>query len=294
MKEAVRRGSYMLYLGCPVWSYKGWVGTFFPKHTSTSEFLRLYSQKLNCVEGNTTFYATPSPATIARWSQETPETFRFCPKVARSISHAARLDANTDELQAFVERMRGLGKRLGPLFLQLPPHFAPADLAQLQTVLDHWPQDIRLAVEVRHVGYYGAHEQALNALLTHYQVARVMMDTRPIRVGPPDEQQMLQARERKPDLPVHPTNTTDFIFLRYIGHPRMEVNEPFLDQWAPRLAGWYKQGITLYVFCHCPLEEHSPAICAQLYRRIHQFVPLTSLPWLIEQEQTQPEQGRLF
>lgn len=285
----------MLYLGCPVWSYKGWIGKFFPKHAPASEFLRLYSQKLNCVEGNTTFYATPSPDTIVRWCQETPETFRFCPKISRSISHAARLDASKSELLTFVERMRGLCTRLGPMFLQLPPNFAPTHLSQLQTFLDFWPQDLRLAVEVRHPDYYvKPHEQNLNTLLTQYHVARVMMDTRPIRVGPASEQQMLQARERKPDLPVHLARTTDFIFLRYIGHPRMEMNEPFLDQWAPRLAEWYKQGETLYVFCHCPFEEHSPDICVELYRRVNKFVPLAPLPWLSEQEHSQPEQGRLF
>lgn len=285
----------MLYLGCPVWSYKGWVGKFFPKHAPASDFLRIYSQKLNCVEGNTTFYATPSPDIVVRWSQETPESFRFCPKISRSISHSARLDASKSELSTFVERMRGLGMRLGPMFLQLPPTFAPAHLPQLQTFLDFWPQDLRLAVEVRHPDYYvKLHEQHLNTLLTQYQVARVMMDTRPIRVGPASEQQMLQARERKPDLPVHIARTTDFIFLRYIGHPRMEMNEPFLDQWAPRLAEWYKQGETLYVFCHCPFEEHSPDICVELYRRVNKFVPLAPLPWLSEQEHPQPEQGRLF
>jgi uncharacterized protein YecE (DUF72 family) len=285
----------MLYLGCPVWSYKGWVGKFLPKHTAASDFLRLYSQKLNSVEGNTTFYALPSPDTITRWSQETPASFRFCPKLARSISHSARLDMSKDELLAFVERMRGLGARLGPMFLQLPPTFGPAHLSQLQAFLDFWPPDLRLAVEVRHADYYARpHEQDLNILLEQYHVARVMMDTRPIRVGPASEQQVLQARERKPNLPVHIVKTTDLIFLRYIGHPRMEVNEPFLDQWAPRLAEWYKQGVVLYVFCHCPFEEYSPDICAELYRRMHKIVPLTELPWLAEQENAQPEQGRLF
>lgn len=285
----------MLYLGCPVWSFKGWVGKFFPKHTPASDFLRLYSQKLNCVEGNTTFYATPSPDIVARWKLETPEEFRFCPKIARSISHAARLDTSKDELLSFVERMRGLGKRLGPMFLQLPPIFAPAHLSQLQAFLDFWPQDLRLAVEVRHPDYYvKPHEQELNSMLSQYHVARVIMDTRPIRVGPASEQQMLQARERKPDLPVHIARTADFIFLRYIGHPRMEMNEPFLEQWAPRLAEWYKQGLTLYVFCHCPFEEHSPDICMELYRRINKLEPLALLPGLSEQEHPQLEQGRLF
>src|SRR5512135_1362969 len=34
-----------------------WVGSFFPPHTSSGDFLRLYSRKLTTVEGNTSFYA---------------------------------------------------------------------------------------------------------------------------------------------------------------------------------------------------------------------------------------------
>ena len=68
--------------------------------------------------------------------------------------------------------------------------------------------------------------------MKEHHVARVIMDTRPIRVGSAEEQQILQARERKPNLPLQIAQTTDFIFLRYIGHPRMEVNEPFFKEWA--------------------------------------------------------------
>ncbi len=43
----------MLYIGSPAWGYKEWVGNFFPARTPASDFLRLYSRRLNCVEGNT-------------------------------------------------------------------------------------------------------------------------------------------------------------------------------------------------------------------------------------------------
>ncbi|MBV9229939.1 MAG: DUF72 domain-containing protein, partial [Chloroflexi bacterium] len=155
--------------------------------------------------------------------------------------------------------------------------------------------DVRLAVEVRHPDFYTEQQgAALNTLLSQYQVARVMMDTRPIRTGSAKEQQVLQARERKPDLPLQIVSTTDFTFVRYIGHPRMEVNEPFLDQWAQQLAQWFQQGLTLYVFCHCPFEEHSPDICLELYRRVKALVPIPLLPWQPDQDDTKPEQARLF
>ncbi len=285
----------MFYIGCPMWGYKEWVGNFFPAHTPASDFLRLYSRRLTTVEGNTVFYALPSVETIARWSHETPPTFRFCPKVSRSISHASRLESSRAETLLLVERMRGLGTRLGPMFLQLPPSFGPVQLPQLEAFLNFWPTDVRLAVEVRHPDFYTEqHAPTLNALLGRYNAARVMMDTRPIRTGPAQEQGVLQARERKPDLPLQIAITTNFTFMRYIGHPRMEVNEPFLDSWAQQLAEWLKQGVTLYVFCHCPFEVHSPAICATLYQRVSALVPLPPLPWQQVQSDIGPEQARLF
>src|SRR5260221_12983958 len=130
------------------------------------------------------------------------------------------------------------------MFLQLPPSFGPAQLAQLQAFLDFWPSDTRLAVEVRHSDFYvEPHAFTLNTLLAQYQVARVMLDTRPIRIGSAGEKQVLQARERKPDLPQQRAIPTDFTFLRYIGHPRMEVNDPFLANCAPQLTQVLQQGI---------------------------------------------------
>lgn len=270
----------MFYVGGPVWGSKAWIGNFFPPHTPAREFLRLYSRRLLTVEGNTTFYSTPSPELVERWREETPSTFRFCPKIARSISHAARLDHTREETLLFTERMRGLGDRLGPMFLQLPPSFAPSHLALLRAFLDFWPSDLRLAVEVRHPAFYrGQQAEPLHDLLGQYRVARVMMDTRPIRTGSTEDQRLMASRERKPNLPVHVACTTDFAFLRYIGHPDMEVNTPFLQGWAQQLAEWLKQGRSLYVFCHCPLEEYAPNLCVALYRSVQELAALPDLPW---------------
>lgn len=283
----------MFYIGCPMWGYKEWVGSFFPARTPASEFLRIYSRQLTTVEGNTIFYALPSAETIGRWRQETPPTFRICPKVSRDISHEPHLEAKREETLFFARRMRGLGERLGPAFLQLPPTFGPAQLSQLEAFLNFWPRDLQLAVEVRHPDFYTEpHARTLNDLLSQHHVARVLMDTRPLRIGPAEEQQTLQARERKPNLPLQIVTTTDFTLLRYIGHPRMEVNEPLLDSWSRQIGQWLKQGTTVYAFCHCPFEKHSPEICAALYQRVSQLTPLPPLGW--PQKEPDIEQPRLF
>src|SRR5215208_2165430 len=98
------------YIGCAVWAYKDWVGDLFPAGSKQGELLALYSRRLTTVEGNTTFYATPKPEVVQRWAAETPDSFRFCFKLPREVSHEGPLAAQVDVTRAFVERMAPLGE----------------------------------------------------------------------------------------------------------------------------------------------------------------------------------------
>lgn len=290
-----------LYLGCPIWTYKGWIGSLFPKGTKSSDFLREYARRLTTVEGNTTFYAVPAADTIQRWVEETPETFRMCPKLPRSISHTGKLVEHIDEARQFLETMSQLGTRLGPMFLQLPPRYSPNLFEDLRAFLNVWPRQQALAVEVRHPDWFdSAHNESLNELLSGLGMARVVIDTRPIRDLREDKilegsvyLRMLQARERKPDLPILPERTADFAFLRYIGHPLMERNTPFLDEWADYLASLIREGDDAYVFCHCPDERLDPWLCREFHRRIADKAPISPLPW-DEADGDTARQPRLF
>lgn len=292
MVEEKQKDKVGFFLGAPMWGYKEWVGSgrLFPPKTPAGEFLKIYSRKLTTVEGNTIFYYLPSEETVVRWREDTPSNFHFCPKVSREISHAENLMRMRAQTDIFLARMRLFGDRLGPIFLQLPPRFGATQLGDLAAFLDYWPTDLQLAVELRHPEFFQTPKmEAVNQLLREHDVARVIMDTRPMRVGDADEQAVMQARERKPNLPVSIALTGKFAFVRYIGHPRMEVNIPYLQQWAKVLARWYQEGITLYVFCHCPYEEHSPAICAQLHRFLEELIPLER--FTLEQDELPPETG---
>ena len=275
-----------LYIGCPIWSNKDWIGSLYPKGTRPSDFLRVYAQQLTAVEGNTTFYAVPAEATIRRWTEETPESFRFCPKFPRAISHAGKLMDHLEEALQFLARMRHLGSRLGPMFLQLPPGYSPAMTADLQAFLADWPAQAPLAVEVRHPAWFDpADHKALQSLLTRYQVARVNIDTRPIRSLAGDKilqssvyERLLQARSQKPNTPIVAEPTAPFTFLRYIGHPQIALNAPYLDEWAAQLAEWLQNEMDAYVFCHCPEESQDPQLCRELHDRVAARVPIPPLP----------------
>jgi Uncharacterized conserved protein len=290
-----------LYIGCPVWSFKGWVGNFYPEGTKAKDFLREYARRVTTIEGNTTFYAVPDLKTIDKWVAETPETFRFCPKVPKAISHEGTLLDNIERAQQFIDVMHGLGVRLGPMFLQLPPRFPPEHIGELETFLSLWPRDVRLAVEVRHIDWFGSpYDAELNALLADKDMARVTIDTRPIRDLAGDKilkdttyGNLVEARERKPEVPVLPTRTTDFVFIRYIGHPDLQFNNPFLDEWEKYLSAQLSEGAEAYVFCHSPENVTAPSIARELYHRIAKHVALPLLPW-DEIKPDMPEQPSLF
>lgn len=290
-----------LYIGCPVWSFKGWVGNFYPEDTKPKDFLREYSHRLTTIEGNTTFYAVPAQKTVEGWVAETPLTFRFCPKIPKSISHEGTLVDNFPRARQFIEVMSGLGERLGPMFLQLPPRFSPQVIGELKAFLDVWPRDVRLAVEVRHLDWFDSpFNEELNQLLAEHDMARVTIDTRPIRDLAGDEildgttyGSLVGTRERKPDVPVIPTRTTDFVFIRYIGHPDLKFNGPFLDEWKAYLAAQLNNGADAYVFCHSPENLTAPLIARELYHRVAQHVKLPPLPW-DEIKPDVPEQPKLF
>lgn len=289
------------HTGSAIWAYKGWVSNFFPKGTKPSDFLREYARRLTAVEGNTTFYATPSPATIQRWRDDTPGGFRFSPKLPRAVSHAGLLMPHLNAALDFAELMRGLDSRLGPLFLQLPPSYSPKLINDLRALLAAWPRDLKLAVEVRHLDWFREpHYADLVGLLRDHDAARVLIDTRPIRNMPEAKVTdgavkvlMDRARERKPNVPLLPERTASFVLLRYIGHPDVEANAPLLDEWATRLAAWLREGASAYVFCHCPDETHSPLLCRELHRRVAARSQIDPLPWA-DADAPALEQGRLF
>src|SRR5688572_13756575 len=143
-----------LYFGCPIWSYKDWVGSFYPAKTKPADFLREYARRLTTIEGNTTFYAVPAQKTIAQWVAETPAGFRFCPKLPRAVSHAGKLNGHLEETARFIQATSGLGERLGAMFLQLPPQYSPALFDDLRAFLQAWPETFRLGVEVRHADWF--------------------------------------------------------------------------------------------------------------------------------------------
>jgi uncharacterized protein YecE (DUF72 family) len=153
-------------IGTSSFSAEDWVGPFYPQGTQPADFLRQYATQFDTVEVDSTYYATPSAATVAGWDAKTPAGFLLCAKFPRSIVHAGEgakpdasrvllQDATYGERDRFLKVMRTLGRKLGPLVLQFPyfdkqAFASPAPfLERLDRFLGDLPDDLTYGVEVR-------------------------------------------------------------------------------------------------------------------------------------------------
>lgn len=142
--------------GTSGFSYKEWVGHFYPERTKPKEMLARYAARLPTVEINNTFYRLPRKDVLESWRDETPEDFRFAIKASRRITHFARL-AGTEELLGYLfSNIEVLGSRLGTVLFQLPPQFK-LDAPRLEAFLGQAVRlggAARLVLEFRHESWF--------------------------------------------------------------------------------------------------------------------------------------------
>ena len=74
-----------------MWAHRPWVGRFYPRGTKSGTELALSAQWCTAVEGNTTFHAQPTAATVDKEREQTSDNFRFAFKLRRTVTHNKRL-----------------------------------------------------------------------------------------------------------------------------------------------------------------------------------------------------------
>ncbi len=165
-----------IIVGTSSWADPGFIKDWYPKGMKAGDRLPWYSQRFECVELNSSFYAVPEKTTVSRWVDVTPDGFTFDVKLHRLLSrHSAGLDslppllrdrarttargrveltpdlqtALVDEVLHAIEPLESAG-RLGGLLLQLTPGFSPRrnELAELEALIAQLAPR-RLAVELR-------------------------------------------------------------------------------------------------------------------------------------------------
>ncbi|HEV7992341.1 MAG TPA: DUF72 domain-containing protein [Gemmatimonadaceae bacterium] len=200
-----------LRIGTAGWGLpRQWRGEF----PAEGSYLERYATLFSAVEINSSFYRQHKRAVYERWASAVPVDFRFAVKLPRAITHDQALVASDVLLDVFLEDATGLGARLGPLLVQLPP-----SLAYDAERVDDFFRTLRtmhegaVACEPRHESWFTA---AADAMLRAHRIARVAAD--PARVPAAAE----------------PGGDPSLEYFRLHGSPRMYYS----DYEAERLAAY--------------------------------------------------------
>jgi len=135
-------------IGTSGFHYNHWKAVFYPDALPKSKWFSHYAQQFDTVEINNTFYHLPSAAAFDSWKKQAPPGFLYALKFNRYGSHWMRLKKPRETIGNFLEAAMHLGQFLGPVLVQLPPHWH-VDAGRLDNFLAGAPGSLRWAVEFR-------------------------------------------------------------------------------------------------------------------------------------------------
>lgn len=225
-----------IFIGTSGWSYNHWQDTFYPPDFSQEKWLYYYAKHFKTVEINNSFYQLPDKKTLLQWYNTVPGDFIFTVKASRYITHMKKLYDPEQSTSTFLERIRILEDKLGPILFQLPPHwhFNPE---RLSTFLDKLSNDFRYAFEFRDHSW---HNVQTYQLLSAHKAAFCIFDL----------DGFLSPKEI----------TTDIVYVRLHGPDgpyQGSYCKSVLSSWANTLANWSSQGHTIY--CYFDNDQNSYA-----------------------------------
>jgi uncharacterized protein YecE (DUF72 family) len=143
----------LVLVGTSGWQYRHWRDVFYPADVPQRRWLEHYAGRFATVENNGTFYRLPARETFEQWRARTPEGFVMAVKASRYLTHIRRLRDPAEPVRRMLDAFAGLGAKLGPVLVQLPPG-KRADPELLDRALGQFPAGVRVAVEPRHPSWW--------------------------------------------------------------------------------------------------------------------------------------------
>jgi uncharacterized protein YecE (DUF72 family) len=277
-----------------MWTLKAWQGRFVEHPLPAGERLRAYAGWCNAVEGNTTFYATPSRETVHAWARQTDPDFRMVLKLPRPVTHEHRLGPGGEaELRTFLDAIEPLGPRVHALWVQLPPSFAPADVPALAAFLRRLPSRYPCAVEVRHPDFFrgaasptaparalsaparalSAPARALEEALAPVGAEWIPFDTTAFFAAPPTSDAERDAWTKKPRLPRRTSALTSRPIVRYLGRDARQETVDGWQGWVRQAALWLREGRSPTFFIHTPDNADAPQLARDFHAAVRALVP---------------------
>jgi len=231
-----------LRIGTSGYQYDHWRGVFYPEDIPREQWFDHYAGEFDCVEINNTFYHLPAASTFDRWREAAAAGFTFVLKYSRYGTHMKKLKDPHGHLKPFLQRARRLAEHLGPILVQLPPHWR-ADVGRLEAFLEAADSDRRWAVEFRDPSWLN---DAVFDVLRQHQAALCIHDL----------------------LDDHPREVTaDWTYLRFHGagngggYPHQR-----LSAWAPWIEDQLAAGREVFAFFNNDAQGHAIEDARRLIR----------------------------
>lgn len=223
----MKRGK--IFIGTSGWSYKHWKGNFYPADIKDTDEFKYYQTQFSTVEINNSFYHLPLEKTFRRWREDTPPEFLFSVKASRYITHMKKLKTDEDSIDIFLERVKLLKEKLGPVLFQLPPGWK-INLERLENFLKALPakKKLRYTFELRNPTWY---TEEVFALFRKYNCALCIFEL----------EHYLTPFEI----------TADFVYIRLHGPGNKYqgyYSKAQLQKWSERCKQWMSEGRDVYVY----------------------------------------------
>lgn len=214
--------------------------SYYPKEFQDKSRITFYGSLFNSIEINSSFYRIPQAATVRKWSESVPSTFKFTFKLWREITHSAQTSFNPDAIIHFMNAIEATDTaKKGSILIQFPPSFKIRQHKKLVDILEtisginsSW----KLAVEFRDDSWY---QPSSYELLNAYHASLVVHD---------------KTGSLKPliDQPVN------FAYIRFHGpggNYRGSYTDDVLSEYAQYIAEWLDEGKEIYSYFNNTMGE---------------------------------------
>jgi uncharacterized protein YecE (DUF72 family) len=242
-------------VGTSGWQYRHWRDVFYPADVPQKRWLEHYAESYATVENDGTFYRLPARETFAGWQARTPSDFVMAIKASRYLTHIRRLRDPAEPVARLMSNASGLGARLGPVLLQLPPNLT-ADPSRLDACLNEFAKakahsPVRVAVEPRHPSWWT--DETRDVLAAH-DAALCWAD-----------------RRGRPVTPVW--QTAGWCYLRFhegAAEPWPRYGTAALRSWLDRIQAAWPDDVPVYVYFNNDQFGAAIADSAEFARLAHQ------------------------
>ncbi len=238
------------------------MGRFYPAGVRSADRLALYARAFDVVEVDSTFYGPPPRERFVSWRERTPDGFVFTLKLPGETTHELSLQDARLALR-FCDDARELGRKLGPILIQLPASHGPAAFDVTAAFLRVLPTDLGFAIEFRDRAWLVPETRAM---LRELGVALALS------VGP----WLDEAAARAALVELVEEGGSGLVYLRWLGAPArgrspaevVEERNHEIRRWGKLIRGL--EAGEVFAFFNNEYQGHSPASARRLQRHLGQ------------------------